>query len=411
MKVLLSAFACAPNRGSEPGVGWNWAMALSKYNEVTVLTREENRSEIEKYSKNYSIPFNIEYFGIPWFEKHNNFPFQKNIYTMLWQKKVVSFAIRLNEMQHFDICHHVTYASYKYPTRLYKTGLPLIVGPVGGGEKTPASCRKVYSIKNRIIEFIHDAQISRVVKTKAFIKMCSTAKRILLTTNETYECMPQNVRHNCAIMQTIGINEEEIVTQGYPHYTPGECMRIVYVGNLLYLKGVMLFLDITEKLNDINYRIEIIGDGPEKGRMERIIKEKGLEHRFRFLGKVERQDVLRMMDTAHLFLFPSFHDSGAMAVQEAMARRIPVVVLATGGPGVNVTMHRGYCIAPTQDYESIIDGFIKVIRSVYSEYNNNSAEELKKKIDNATTYLLSECTWNKKAEIMQNYYNEIVEKK
>ena len=40
MKVLLSAFACAPYRGSEPGVGWNWAMALAKYNDVVVLTRE-----------------------------------------------------------------------------------------------------------------------------------------------------------------------------------------------------------------------------------------------------------------------------------------------------------------------------------------------------------------------------------
>ena len=57
MRVLLSAFACAPNRGSEPGVGWNWALALAKNNDVTVLTREENRREIEAYKKENDILF------------------------------------------------------------------------------------------------------------------------------------------------------------------------------------------------------------------------------------------------------------------------------------------------------------------------------------------------------------------
>ena len=156
MRVLLSAFACAPNRGSEPGVGWNWALALAKNNDVTVLTREENRREIEAYKKENDIPFKVEYFGIPFFEKNTKIPFQKNLYTMMWQRKVVRFAQQLNEKNKFDICHHITYASYKYPTELYKLGIPLIVGPVGGGEVTPDSCRITYGINDRVIEYIKD---------------------------------------------------------------------------------------------------------------------------------------------------------------------------------------------------------------------------------------------------------------
>ena len=38
MKILLSAFACAPNTGSEPGVGWRWAIELAKQHEVVVVT-------------------------------------------------------------------------------------------------------------------------------------------------------------------------------------------------------------------------------------------------------------------------------------------------------------------------------------------------------------------------------------
>src|ERR1700744_357722 len=48
LKVLISAYACEPHKGSEPEVGWQWAMQMARYHEVTVLTRENNRAAIEK---------------------------------------------------------------------------------------------------------------------------------------------------------------------------------------------------------------------------------------------------------------------------------------------------------------------------------------------------------------------------
>ncbi len=48
LKVLISAYACEPNKGSEPEVGWQWALQMAKYHEVTVLTRTNNRAGIER---------------------------------------------------------------------------------------------------------------------------------------------------------------------------------------------------------------------------------------------------------------------------------------------------------------------------------------------------------------------------
>ena len=48
MKILLSAYACEPNKGSEPGVGWHWALELGYLgHDVWVLTRANNRPAIE----------------------------------------------------------------------------------------------------------------------------------------------------------------------------------------------------------------------------------------------------------------------------------------------------------------------------------------------------------------------------
>ena len=48
LKVLVSAYACEPDKGSEPGVGWNWAKQIAKFAETWVITRTNNRETIEK---------------------------------------------------------------------------------------------------------------------------------------------------------------------------------------------------------------------------------------------------------------------------------------------------------------------------------------------------------------------------
>src|SRR6185437_13826474 len=51
MRVLLSAFACEPHKGSEPEVGWQWAMQMARFHDVTVLTQSKNRAGIESALK------------------------------------------------------------------------------------------------------------------------------------------------------------------------------------------------------------------------------------------------------------------------------------------------------------------------------------------------------------------------
>ena len=47
-RVLISAYACEPGKGSEPGVGWNWVKQISRFYETFVITRSNNKEAIEK---------------------------------------------------------------------------------------------------------------------------------------------------------------------------------------------------------------------------------------------------------------------------------------------------------------------------------------------------------------------------
>jgi hypothetical protein len=48
LKVLISGYACEPDKGSEPEVGWQWARQMCGFHDVTVLTRANNRATIER---------------------------------------------------------------------------------------------------------------------------------------------------------------------------------------------------------------------------------------------------------------------------------------------------------------------------------------------------------------------------
>ncbi|MEG3975246.1 glycosyltransferase family 1 protein, partial [Microcoleus sp. herbarium8] len=56
MKILLSAFACEPNLGSEEGVGWNTVIQSAKYHETWVFTRTFCRSYIEAELEKNPVP-------------------------------------------------------------------------------------------------------------------------------------------------------------------------------------------------------------------------------------------------------------------------------------------------------------------------------------------------------------------
>ena len=87
LKVLLSAYACHPNRGSEPGVGWNWLKELSKDNEVWafIYAKQGQKKSVEETVALLSYRDNIHVVPItvPKFFQHRFYRIRYEI----WQWK------------------------------------------------------------------------------------------------------------------------------------------------------------------------------------------------------------------------------------------------------------------------------------------------------------------------------------
>ena len=93
--------------------------------------------------------------------------------------------------------------------------------------------------------------------------------------------------------------------------------------------------------------LEVAGDGPERGRLERSSRELGLDDRVHFRGSVARSDVLRLFRAADASIVPSAWENFPHTVVEALVVGCPVIATAVGGvPEVVKNGENGLLVAP-----------------------------------------------------------------
>lgn len=125
---------------------------------------------------------------------------------------------------------------------------------------------------------------------------------------------------------------EEI--RALPEKAEKEKTRILFVGRLAYPKKVSLLIESFGSLPDAvrrNAVLTIVGDGPEKESLCRLIKEKGLESEVALLGAREHREVIRLMQASDMFVLLSKHEGFPMTILEAMAAGLSVIASGVGG--------------------------------------------------------------------------------
>ncbi|HJW29389.1 MAG TPA: glycosyltransferase, partial [Saprospiraceae bacterium] len=125
-------------------------------------------------------------------------------------------------------------------------------------------------------------------------------------------------------------------------------------------------------------KLLLVGDGPERPRMERMCREMDLFDHVRFLGK---QDAIEeILAVADLFLIPSANESFGLAALEAMACQVPVISSNAGGlPEVNIHGVTGF-MAEIGDFESMANSALMLLENedLLQTFRKNAYEQAKR---------------------------------
>lgn len=109
----------------------------------------------------------------------------------------------------------------------------------------------------------------------------------------------------------------------------GEELVIGFIGRLHPVKGLDYLIDAAGRVEG-GFRLIIVGEGPERERLEKEVKEKGIEDRVLFLGF--RSDVVDVLASIDIFVLPSLSEGLPMALLEAMGQAKACVVTDIGLP-------------------------------------------------------------------------------
>lgn len=359
LKVLVSAYACEPGKGSESGVGWNWVREMSRFCELWVITRANNREPIERALAREAMP-NVHwiYFDLPrWARMWKKGRRGIHLYYYLWQAGIYPVARSLHKTIRFDLVHHATFATYWLPSFLALLPVPFVWGPVGGGESSPKTLYATMSLRGRMREHLRDL-VRGVMRTDPFLHITAKRARIALAaTAETAHRMRHLGARQVKVLSQVALPVEELErlsTMLIRYHSP---FRLVSVGNLVPFKGFHLgliaFARMQENFPSSEYWV--IGNGLERRRLEIIAAKHGLAHKVRFFGSLPRSQVLNLLSQCDVLVHPSLHDSGGWVCLEAMATGCPVICLDLGGPAFLIGQDAGIKVA-AHDNETALQG-------------------------------------------------------
>jgi glycosyltransferase involved in cell wall biosynthesis len=406
MKVLLSAYACEPGKGSEPGVGWNWVRQIARFAEVWVITRSNNREAIEKALAEEPLP-NVHwvYFDLPrWARFWKKGQRGVHLYYYLWQAGIYFLARRLHRQVGFDLIHHVTFGNYWLPSFLALLPVPFVWGPVGGGESAPQAFYRTFSRRGKIYEFLRD--IARWIgEHDPFTRLTANKASIVLAkASETAGRVIQLGAKNVQLLSEVAFSITEIAELSSLPPRLSSPFRLISLGRLLHWKGFDLgfraFARLVQEFPDSEYWI--VGDGPERKNLEQLARKLGIIDKVRFWGALPRSETLKKLAECDVLIHPSLHDSGGWVCVEAMAAGRPVICLDLGGPALQVTEETGFKI-PAYAPEQVIEDMAKAMKRFAqdSRLRIRMGEEGRKRV-------WESFSWERRGKEIQEIYLKIL---
>lgn len=404
-RVLITAYAVDPYKGSEDGTGWNISNALSASYDITVITRENNAANIEKYLSEHPNPhLRFEYFDLPywamwWKKKIGERGYV--LYYFLWQFFIVFFIKRRNLQ--FDIAHCLNFHSDTHPHFLWVFGKPSFWGPIGHHTKVKAGfVYDFYGWRDAFKDLCYNLFKWLLSRLNPFFYYCLFKSQKIFVINTGISRRIAPFSHKSVILPAVAFETKDSPPDKIFN---ADSFNVLSIGRFTYIKGFDLairgyaaFLEKLPELDRERTKLAIIGKGESKEKLENLIKDLKLERNVEIISWVPYDKIKDYYNDSDVFLFASQEGAG-MVIIESMVLGLPIVCLDNEGPG-----------------ELAGDAALKIQVESYNKVVRNISEALIKLYeDEALRYELSAAgkeraaavfTWTHKAKVIAAEYEK-----
>jgi glycosyltransferase involved in cell wall biosynthesis len=415
LRVLIIAEAANPEFVSVPLVGWSHSRALAAIVSAHVVTQERNREAFLRAGLELGRDFTIldsEPVAAPMWTLSERLRKLTGLgWTLTTAMQVVPYyffelqfwrrfgpAIRRGE---FDIVHRLTPLSPTTPSLVAglcrRAGVPFVWGPINGGIPWPPGFSAVVRSEGEWLSYVRGAHnlLPGARGTRR------DAAAIIVGSAATYDQLGRH-RDKCVYIPENAIEPERFGALQATGPATGP-LRVAFVGRLVPYKGADMLLEAAAPLiREGQVVVDIIGDGPQRGELERLIASEGLAGGVTLAGWVPNKQVAERLARAEVFGFPSVREFGGGVVLEAMALGLVPVVVDYGGPGELVTDLTGFRI-PIGPRAAIVAAFRETLTTLVAQRGRLAEIGAR-----ARRRVFEQFTWDAKARQVAQVYEWVL---
>lgn len=379
LKILAIAYACNPARGSEFGVGWGWVNAIAAGHDVTVITADFNITDINRYCRDHGDfvrngPGFIYIKSRPWHYRPNGIWLKvedslakplMNLAYQDWLRCAFAEAQTAISQNHYDLLHLITYVGWRFPGRFYELGIPFVWGPIGGMKNTPWRLLPILGLKGAIYygarNLINSLQMRTLPGPRRALRAANGG--VIAATSEIKEELWNRFKVKSNVICEVGPPQLEFDSPR--ERREDESLRICWSGLHLPGKALHLLLCAAAQLpKDLNFSIEILGDGPCSRTWKSLASRLKIDDRCHWHGWLPRDQSLTVMRDSHVFVITSLKDLTSNVAVEAVSLGLPVICLDHCGFADLVTEKCGIKIH-TGSARQIISDIAGALRTLY----------------------------------------------
>ncbi|CAM1369620.1 N-acetyl-alpha-D-glucosaminyl L-malate synthase [Tenacibaculum litopenaei] len=243
-------------------------------------------------------------------------------------------------------------------------------------------------INVKVVTTLHGTDITLVGSHPTY----KTAVEFSINKSDEVTTVSQSLKEDTlrlfSIEKDIKVVYNFIDAEKYDRAHEAECKRsalanpeeriLTHISNFRPVKRTDDVVRIFEKVQrEIPAKLLMVGDGPERLKVENLVKEFGIEDRVLFLGN--SSEVAKILCYTDVFLLPSETESFGLAALEAMAAGTAVISTNAGGlPEVNIPGKTGY-LSAVGDVEDMAAKALEVLRdeTVLTTFKSNAKAHVK----------------------------------
>jgi len=415
MRILISAFAISPYRGSEAGVGWEFALRLARDHDVTVIygdlnERQSRRQELEAWKEANEVSTSMRLVYVApsrvsmLLESLHSRPGLRPLYYtayQLWQKEVLEVARALHGEERFDLVHQLTYTGIWEPGYLWKLGIPFFWGPITGGNVAPLRYLPILGVIGGL-----EAVARRVLNA------------IMLPTHPRIGAAARRASHLWCVTDTekrilgkLNSQTSEMPVVGTPDEVPevrralsGHVLRLIWSGAHLPNKALPLLIRALAALRSGGViEAHILGEArvgrSDTKRAKQLAERLGVSSNIRWHGNLPRAEALKSMRGSDVLVLTSLLEGTPTVVIEALSMGMPVICHDACGMALAVTPECGIKV-PMTGIDDSVKGFAAAIQTLLDH------PEMVEQLSKGAIKRAGELGWDAKIAEINRAYEE-----